>query len=140
MRALTYVARSNDVDVPLLGNLIRFQQGAHRPGGGLRRELGQRKVGIFGLTFKAGTDDLRESPLVELVERLVGKGFDVRIFDPIVVMARLMGANRAFVDERFPHLAELLVDDADEVVKHAELLIVGSRDESVLERAGRGGG
>jgi len=95
-------------------------------------QLGKRKVGVFGLTFKAGTDDLRESPLVELVERLVGKGFDVRIYDPIVVMARLVGANRAFVDERLPHVADLLVADAHDVVKHAELLIAGSREQSVL--------
>ncbi|WP_445259065.1 nucleotide sugar dehydrogenase [Nocardioides aurantiacus] len=139
VRALTHVARQHDVDVPLLGHVLA-SNGAH-----IDRavdkvvELGKRRVGVFGLTFKAGTDDLRESPLVELVERLVGKGHDVRIYDPIVVLARLMGTNRAFVDQRLPHLADLLVDDAAAVVEHAELLVVGSRHETVLSSFAQAG-
>ncbi len=108
--------------------------------------LGHRRIGMFGLTFKAGTDDLRESPLVELVERLIGKGHDVRVHDSVLVLARLLGANRAFVDDRLPHLAQVLVDDPGEVAAHGGTVIVGSRDEQTLtaleglarRRAGRG--
>ena len=132
VRALTYVARSHDVDVPLLNNLLPSNRAHVDRAVDKVVQLGKRKVGVFGLAFKAGTDDLRESPIIELVERLVGKGFDVRIYDPIIVMARLAGANRAFVDERLPHLADLLVEDAHDVVEHAELLVVGSRGQSVL--------
>ena len=133
VRALTHVARTNDVDTPLLAHVIPSND-AH-----LDRavehvvQLGKRKVGVFGLTFKPGTDDLRESPLVEFVERLVGKGYDVKIYDPILVLARLVGANRAFVDDRLPHLSDLLLDDPGEVASHGELLVAGSGEESVLK-------
>lgn len=132
VRALTHVARVHDVDAPLLDHVIASND-AH-----LERALdkvvalGQRKIGVLGLTFKPGTDDLRESPLVELVERLIGKGFEVSIYDPILVLSRLVGANRTFIDTHLPHLAALLVDDPAAVVAYGDLLVVGSREESVL--------
>lgn len=132
VRALTHVARSNDVDVPLLSHVIDSNDAHIARAVDEIVSLGYRQVGIFGLTFKPGTDDLRESPLVELVERLVGKGFDVKIYDPILVLARLRGANRAFVDDKLPHLAQLLVDEPGEVTEHGETLVVASREDSVL--------
>jgi GDP-mannose 6-dehydrogenase len=132
VRALTHVARSNDVHVPLLNHVIASNEAHIDRAVDHVVQQGNRRIGLFGLTFKAGTDDLRESPLVELAERLVGKGYELRIYDPIVVLARLMGANRAFVEDRLPHLADLLLDDADAVVDHADLIVVGSRDETVL--------
>ena len=86
---------------------------------------GHRRVGLLGLSFKSGTDDLRESPLVELAERLIGKGFDLKIYDPKVSVSKLVGANKAFVEERLPHLSRLLVDSPAEVVEHAEVCILG---------------
>ena len=112
VRALTHAARRHDVEVPVLSHVLSSNE-AH-----LRRVvdtvlgLGKRRVGIFGLSFKAGTDDLRESPLVELSEQLIGKGCEVRIYDPNVSLSRLLGANKAHIEERLPHLADLLVDDA----------------------------
>jgi GDP-mannose 6-dehydrogenase len=132
VRALTYTARQHDVDIPVLGTLLASNE-TH-----LRRAVddvvsrGRRKVGIFGLSFKAGTDDLRESPMVELAERLIGKGYEVRIYDENVALSRLIGANRAFIEERLPHLGDLLSGDIDEVVAHAETYVVGSKDPQVV--------
>lgn len=137
LRALTHTARRHDIDLPLLSNLLVSNE-VH-----LRRALdmvvahGRRKVGIFGMSFKQGTDDLRESPMVELAERLIGKGFDVLIHDQNVVLSRLLGANRAYIDERLPHVGELLTDDVDAVLEHAEVLIVGSCAPQVVEAVGR---
>jgi GDP-mannose 6-dehydrogenase len=138
VRALTHTARRNDIDVPLLANLLMSNE-VH-----LRRAIdmvvadGRRKVGIFGLSFKPGTDDLRESPMVELAERLIGKGFDVKIHDANVALSRLVGANRAFIGERLPHIGEVLVDDVAEVLEHGDVLIAGSRVAEVADAiAGR---
>ncbi len=133
LRALTHTARRHDIDIPLLANVLVSNE-AH-----LRRALdvvvaaGRRKVGIFGLSFKTGTDDLRESPMVELAERLIGKGFDVKIHDANVILSRLVGANRSYIDERLPHIGEVLVDKVDAVLEHGEVLIVGSRAPEVVD-------
>ena len=126
VRALTHTARRNDIDVPLLANLLMSNEVHLRRAVDLVVADGRRKVGIFGLSFKPGTDDLRESPMVELAERLIGKGFDVKIHDANVALSRLVGANRAFIDERLPHIGEVLVDDVGEVLAHGEVLIAGS--------------
>jgi len=139
LQALTHTARRNDVDLPLLSNLLVSNE-VH-----LRRALdmvvahGRRKVGIFGMSFKPGTDDLRESPMVELAERLIGKGFDVKIHDANVVLSRLLGANRAYIDERLPHVGDLLTDDIDAVLEHGEVLIIGSSAPEVVEAVSRAG-
>jgi GDP-mannose 6-dehydrogenase len=132
VRALLHTARRNDVDVPVLSNVLTSNEGHLRRAVELVVASGGRRVGIFGLSFKAGTDDMRESPLVELAERLSGKGFDIRIYDPTVSLSRLLGANQAYLDQRLPHIAEMLTDDVDAVLAHAEVCVVGSRDERVL--------
>jgi GDP-mannose 6-dehydrogenase len=137
VRALTHIARRNVVDTPLLGSILPSNQ-SH-----LQRALemilagDRRKVGMFGLSFKAGTDDLRESPLVELAERLVGKGFDLKIFDANVALSRLVGANQAYISQKLPHLGDLLVDDIDAVLQHGEILIVGSKTDQVIDAVRR---
>ncbi|RDH78668.1 nucleotide sugar dehydrogenase [Mycolicibacterium moriokaense] len=137
VRALTHTARRGDVDVPLLSNLLISNE-VH-----LRRAVdrvvadGRRKVGIFGLSFKEGTDDLRESPLVELAERLIGKGFDVKIHDSNVMLSRLIGANRSYLRQQLPHIGELLTDDVDEVLDHGDVLIAGSRAAEVVDALAR---
>lgn len=137
LRALTHTARRNDVDIPLLANLLVSNEVHLRRALDLVIASGRRKVGIFGLSFKAGTDDLRESPMVELVERLIGKGFDVKIHDANVVLSRLIGANRTYIDERLPHIGEVLIDDVDAVLEHGEVLIVGSRSPEVIDAISR---
>ncbi|MCH1867673.1 nucleotide sugar dehydrogenase [Nocardioides sp. CFH 31398] len=132
VRALTHVARTRDVEVPILDHVLPSNLAHLERAVRAVVDLEHRDVGMFGLTFKAGTDDLRESPLVELAERLVGKGFDLRIFDAVLQLARLVGSNRAFVEQRLPHLAELMTEEADEVAGHGRTLVVGAQDEAVL--------
>jgi GDP-mannose 6-dehydrogenase len=128
VRALTYRARTLDVRVPILdailpSNDLQTQRGIElvmsRPG---------RRVGFLGFSFKAGTDDLRESPIVEVIERLLGKGYDIRLFDRNVNFSRLMGANREYIKERIPHVERLMVDSIDEVLAFAETIVIGNRD------------
>jgi GDP-mannose 6-dehydrogenase len=137
VRALTHTARRSDVDVPLLANLLNSNENHLRRAVDLVLADGRRKVGIFGLSFKPATDDLRESPMVELAERLIGKGFDVKIHDANVTLSRLIGANRAYIAERLPHIGDLLSDDAGAVLEHGEVLIVGSRAPEVIEAIAR---
>jgi GDP-mannose 6-dehydrogenase len=139
LRGLVYAARRADVAVPLLSHVLPSNEEHLRRAFDLVAAAGKRKVGLFGLSFKAGTDDLRESPLVELAERLVGKGYDLRIYDANVTLSRLMGANRDYIEGRLPHLNELLSGSVDEVLEHAEVCVVGNTDPavlSVLDRAG----
>jgi GDP-mannose 6-dehydrogenase len=82
---------------------------------------------MIGLSFKAGTDDLRESPLVTLAEQLIGKGYDLRIYDPAVSLARLVGANKRYIEHTIAHIGSLLSESLEEVAQHAEILIVGHR-------------
>ena len=86
---------------------------------------GRGKVALFGLAFKPGTDDLRESPLVLLAERLIGKGFDLSIYDPSVETARLVGANRDFIDQEIPHFERLLTTDLEQILDGAKTIVIG---------------
>jgi GDP-mannose 6-dehydrogenase len=92
---------------------------------------GRPRVGMLGLSFKPGTDDLRESPLVTLAEQLIGKGIELRIFDPTVKLAHLIGANRRYIESTIPHIASLMVDSTDELMKHAAVVVVGMVDPQV---------
>jgi GDP-mannose 6-dehydrogenase len=83
-------------------------------------------VGVVGLAFKPNTDDLRESPMVTLVETLIGKGCDVRIYDPNVVMARLKGANRQYIEQEIPHVSSLLCDSIECLIEHADVVVIGA--------------
>ena len=128
VRALTNAARIHDLPVPLLSAIMPANEQQVLRGIEAVLRAGRRRVGIVGLAFKSGTDDLRESPMVTLVERLIGKGYDVRIHDPSVSLARLMGANRRYIDTEIPHIASLLCDRVEELVAHAELLILSAAD------------
>jgi GDP-mannose 6-dehydrogenase len=132
LRALMHVARSNDVDVPLLSNLLPSNESHLRRVVDQVISYGKHRVGIFGLAFKPGTDDLRESPMVELAERLTGKGFDVEIYDKNVKLSRLVGANRSYLGQQIPHIGRMLTDDVEAVIDHSEVIIVGTRDPAVI--------
>jgi GDP-mannose 6-dehydrogenase len=89
---------------------------------------GFKRIGILGFSFKAGTDDLRESPMIEIIERLIGKGYDLRIYDKNVKVASLIGANRDFILNRIPHISRLMVASADSVLEHAQAVVIGTKD------------
>jgi len=137
LRGLVYAARRADVSVPILEHVLPSNEEHLRRAFELVAATGRRRVGLFGLSFKPGTDDLRESPLVELAERLLGKGYDLRIYDANVSLSRLMGANREYIENRLPHLGDLLSSDVDEVLAHAEVCIVGCQDPAVLAAVDR---
>ena len=125
LRAMLYLAKTHDVDLPLMQgvqptNALHIQHAAD-----LVMSSGSRKVGMVGLSFKSGTDDLRESPLVTLAEILIGKGYELKIHDPAVNLARLMGANKRFIEDTIPHIESLLTDNLAGVFEHAEVLIIG---------------
>jgi GDP-mannose 6-dehydrogenase len=139
VRGLVHAAHRADVSVPILSHVLPSNEEHLRRAFELVARTGKRKVGLFGLSFKPGTDDLRESPLVELAERLLGKGYDLRIYDANVTMSRLLGANREFIEARLPHLGQLLSSSVEDVLDHAEVCLVGCKDPAVLDALPHGG-
>jgi GDP-mannose 6-dehydrogenase len=133
LRGLVHAARRADVSVPILEHVLPSNTAHLQRAFDAVVSTKRRKIGMFGLSFKPGTDDLRESPLVELAERLIGKGYQVRIYDANVTLSRLMGANREYIEQHLPHLGDLLSDSVDEVMEHAEVCVIGCKDEAVLD-------
>jgi len=141
LRALLYKAKSLDVVLPILNAVLPSNQLQIERGLQAVVEKGCNRIGILGLSFKAGTDDLRESPMVELTERLIGKGYDVRIYDRNVSLACLHGANREYILHRIPHLSRLMVPTIDDVLAHAQTVVIGNgapEFRDVPSRAGEG--
>ncbi len=128
LRALSYQAKMHDLDLPILTSILPSNEMQISRGLQLIMGKGHTRVGILGFSFKAGTDDLRESPLIEVIERLIGKGYDLRIYDKNVKLASLVGANRDFILNRIPHISKLMVDDIEAVLNHAETVVIGNKD------------
>ncbi len=133
LRSLQHMARMNSLDVPLLAGTSMTNELVVREAVERIIAFGARQVSILGLSFKMDTDDLRESPNVELAERLIGKGFDVRIYDPIINPDRLIGANRRYVKARLPHLDRLLACSPGEALADAEVAVVASSEPATLD-------
>jgi GDP-mannose 6-dehydrogenase len=133
LRALTYAARTADLSVPLLTAILPSNEEQIRRAVDAVLATRKRKIGVVGLAFKPGTDDLRESPIVTLVETLIGKGCDVRILDPNVAVARLRGANRRYIEEEIPHIASLLCDSVETLLAHADVLVVGTASDEAAQ-------
>src|SRR5262245_32412835 len=126
LRALLYKAKTLDVSLPILSAILPSNEMQIERGVQAVIERGSKKVSVLGLSFKAGTDDLRESPVVELTERLIGKGYDLRIYDSNVRMASIHGANRDYILNRIPHISRLMVRTIDEVLAHAQTIVIGN--------------
>ena len=126
LRALLHAGRDADLSLPLLSAIIPSNEGQIRRAVEAVLATQKRRVGVVSLAFKPDTDDLRESPMVTLVEGLIGKGLAVRIYDPNVAVARLVGANRRYIEEGIPHIASLMCESVDAVLEHAEVLVLGS--------------
>jgi GDP-mannose 6-dehydrogenase len=134
LRAMLYLAKHGDVDLPMMQGVVASNSLHIEHAATLVKSHGKRKVGLIGLSFKPGTDDLRESPLVALAEQLIGKGYDLRIYDPAVSLARLIGANKRYIEQTIPHLGNLLTERLEDVEAHGEVVVVGFRAPEV-ERA-----
>jgi GDP-mannose 6-dehydrogenase len=128
VRALTYEGRRVDLDLPILSSVLPSNQRHIERAIAMITDLGHRRVGMLGLSFKVGTDDLRESPFVELAERLIGKGYELRIYDPHVKPSMVTGANREYIQAKIPHISRLMIDTPEELLGWAETVVVGHRE------------
>jgi GDP-mannose 6-dehydrogenase len=137
VRALTYQGRLLDVDTPVLSSILASNQLHIAHALGMIRATGRRRVGLLGLSFKEGTDDLRESPIVTLAELLIGKGYELLVYDRNVRLASLVGANRDYILNHIPHIGRLMVDRPEQLIEQSEVLVVASADRefaSLLEK------
>jgi GDP-mannose 6-dehydrogenase len=126
VRALTYKGKSLDVPLPILNAILPSNDLQVQRAVDMVMARGKRRVGVLGFSFKAGTDDLRESPMVEVIERLLGKGYDLRIYDRNVSIAALTGANRDYILNHIPHISRIMVDSMAAVTDFAEVLVIGN--------------
>lgn len=126
LRALQYKAKELDVKVPVLeaalaSNLLQIERAIQ-----MITKTGKRKIGVLGFAFKAGTDDLRESPVVSIIERLIGKGYDIKLYDREVSVAKLVGANKEYIEREIPHISNLMAENVEEVLRHSEVILIGN--------------
>jgi GDP-mannose 6-dehydrogenase len=133
VRALQYCAKQLDLDVPVLSHILPSNQLQIQHAIDQVMETGKKRIGLLGISFKAGTDDLRESPMMILAEALLGKGLTLRIFDRNVSLAKLVGANKAYLEHQIPHLSSLLCTDIDEVIGGSEVIVVGNRSPEFVD-------
>lgn len=137
LRATSYLAKTHDVEIPMLSSILPSNQ-LHL-GVALNKvlESGLRRIGFIGLSFKTGTDDLRESPLVTLAEQLIGKGLQLAIFDPEVHLAQLLGANRRYIEKHLPHIGQLVRPSIESVIAESDMLVVGLSGAEVCQALAR---
>ena len=133
LRATTYLAKVHDVDVPMLAGILPSNRNHLDVALNKLLATGKRSIGFIGLSFKTGTDDLRESPLVVLAEQLIGKGMVLSIFDPEVHLARLLGANRSFIEKHLPHIGGMLQADMQVVIDTSDVLVIGMSGDAVFD-------
>jgi len=129
LRAINFKARSHNVDTPMLSSVLDSNKRQVSKVVNKLREYRGKKLGFLGLSFKGGTDDLRESPMVDLIETMLGKGFSVQIYDPYVSLGRLLGANKEYIEREIPHLSNLLSASASELIEQCDVIVVGHKLE-----------
>ena len=137
LRATLYLAKTRDVELPMLGNVLGSNRVHVEHAIAKVLASGRRRVGMIGLSFKTGTDDLRESPLVVIAEQFIGKGLSLLVYDPEVHMSRLLGANRRFIEQHVPHIGSLMREDIESVIAGSDFLVVGLSDTKIFEALAR---
>ncbi|MDT5295782.1 MAG: GDP-mannose 6-dehydrogenase [Acidobacteriota bacterium] len=137
LRAINYKAKELDVEVPLLSSILPSNRRQVERAVEMVLRTGRKRVGVLGFSFKAGTDDLRESPLVTLIEALIGKGIQLAIYDRDVSLARLFGANKEYIEREIPHISQLMRASVDEVLEASDVLIIGNKSEEFRRIEGR---
>ena len=133
LKAMLYLGKQRDVVTPMLASLLPSNRVHIDHAIDYVLASGKRNVGMLGLSFKTGTDDLRESPLVTIAERFIGKGINLKIYDPEVSLSRLIGANKRYIEETIPHIGQLMCSSLDEMLDPSELLVVGSNLKSLTQ-------
>ena len=137
LRAINYKAKELDVDVPLLSSILPSNRRQVERAVEMVLAAGKRRVGVLGFSFKAGTDDLRESPMVALIEALIGKGLQLAVYDRDVSLARLFGANKQYIEQEIPHISQLMRPSLDEVLDASDVVVVGNKSEEFRQVEGR---
>ena len=133
VRALQYKAKELDLDLPVISSILPSNRLQIERALSQIIDTGARRIGMLGFSFKAGTDDLRESPLVILAEALLGKGYQLKIYDKYVSQAKLVGANREYIEQQIPHLSSLLCQSVEEVVSSSDVIVIGNKSEEFLQ-------
>jgi GDP-mannose 6-dehydrogenase len=129
LRALLYESKLRDVENPMLNSLLTSNRLQVERAVDQVRRTGKNKIGVLGLSFKAGTDDLRESPIVSLIENLIGKGYSISIYDEEVSLARIHGANKRYIEHSIPHISSLLKERIEDVVHKSEVIVVAKKSK-----------
>ena len=133
LRATAHMAKIHDVEIPMLANVMQSNREHLQLALDKLMATGKRKIGLIGLSFKSGTDDLRESPLVTLAEQLIGKGMQLAIYDPAVRLSQLLGANRLYIETHLPHIGKLLRAEIGDVIRESEVLVVGLSGPEIIK-------
>ena len=135
VRAMQYRAKELDLEMPVLSSILPSNRLQVEHAITQILETGHKRVGLLGFSFKDGTDDLRESPMVTLAEALIGKGLSLRIYDKHVALARLVGANKDYIEQQISHLSSLMVPTIDQVLDESDVIVIGTRLRRVRGRA-----
>jgi GDP-mannose 6-dehydrogenase len=133
LRALTYASKMMDIESPILNAIIASNKRHIARVINKILEFKGKAIGFLGLSFKGGTDDLRESPIVEVIETLLGKGFNIRVYDKYVSVAKLVGANKRYIEKEIPHISRLIDENIQDLVSFADILVIGNHSNEFAE-------